>query len=150
MYWIVKPIFLKTSWSHEEKTPPCSPPEYLRAIFYIQMIKYLPSRNLDSLVDCWITYLIASGKLKMVLIQNFDIPMKDVFSVMQDVILYKENSIQEKPSFRWFTGLINLSLCLFDNGMHFHVRTYTQTLFLHVSYTIRMFGLDRYHWHLDT
>jgi len=64
------------------------------------MIKYLPSRNLDSLVDCWITYLIASGKLKMVLIQNFDIPMKDVFSVMQDVILYKENSIQEKPSFR--------------------------------------------------
>lgn len=95
LYWIIKPYFLKTSLSHEGKKPPCSAPEYLHNVFYIQKTKYLPSRGLDSLIGCWMTHVITSGKLKMVLIQNFDVSAKNEFPVMQDVILYKENYINK-------------------------------------------------------
>lgn len=146
LYWIEKTYFLKTSLCHEEKNPHRSPPEYLHALFYVLKIRYVPYGNLDYLISCWITYVITSGKLKMVLIQNFDILVKNEFSVLQDIILYIENYIQEKRGFTYFAGLINLSLCLFDND----IRTCTHTFFLQVSYTIMIFGLDTCHWLSNT
>lgn len=71
----------------KKKKPRCSYPKYLHGVSYIQNTKYLTSRSRDSLIGWWMTNVITSGTLKMVLIQIFDILVKNKFSVMQAVIL---------------------------------------------------------------